>query len=515
MAQSLLELIFKTSKQGQGGKQAAAELKNLKGAIGEITSGLGLFNVGSLTAAGAIAGAAAFAASAVKDWSAYAEQVGKSADAAGVSAEEMSRLMQAADDARVPIESLERAMTIANKNGFQPTIENFANLADEIKGMASPTERAAKLSKIFGKSWQDIYGFLKDGGDAIREGTAAIADGLVVTEEAVEENREYIANLDNLNDSWTSFKNNLARDVIPVLNDVLTAINDQAAAAAKADQVIGMSRQERIAYIEAEKERIRTEREMEEALKWGEEAQEQFNAAMDVGAGAAAAFGQGVSGAAAAVSQQLGPSLDMVKESFKDLTLEMIYNKAAADLDAQAALALGREMGLVNEMTLGTLTILSELKEKYDADKDGMISAAEAAAGYTREVLALTGALRDLDGTQVNVGINISGLDAYQQLQADKGASPKGLTPKDDEGEIGLANAGRFVVPPGFPNDSYKIGLSSGEQVTVENERTRAMGGGKEVTVRIEQVNIYNDMDYRSFVERLKGDLKRAGFATA
>lgn len=33
--------------------------------------------------------------------------------------------------------------------------------------------------------------------------------------------------------------------------------------------------------------------------------------------------------------------------------------------------------------------------------------------------------------------------------------------------ELGLANGGDFIVPPGYPNDSFKIGVTSGEHVSV------------------------------------------------
>jgi hypothetical protein len=133
--QSILELIFKTSKQGQGGKEAAKELRELKGTVGEVSSGLMGFNAGALTAAGAVLAVGSFAKESVANWSAYAESMGKAADASGIGADEMSRIAQAADDMRVPIESVTQAFKLALKNGFQPTIENLATLADSLQGM--------------------------------------------------------------------------------------------------------------------------------------------------------------------------------------------------------------------------------------------------------------------------------------------------------------------------------------------------------------------------------------------
>lgn len=41
----------------------------------------------------------------------------------------------------------------------------------------------------------------------------------------------------------------------------------------------------------------------------------------------------------------------------------------------------------------------------------------------------------------------------------------------------GFASGGMFIVPPGFPNDSYKIGLSSGEKVEVSTPGQQTAGG--------------------------------------
>ena len=95
----------------------------------------------SLTAAVYKAGQAVVES--VRDWADYADTMRMSAQMAGVTTEEMSRLVQAADDFRVPVETMQRSMEMALKNGFTPTIENIAQLSDSLLGITDPAARAA------------------------------------------------------------------------------------------------------------------------------------------------------------------------------------------------------------------------------------------------------------------------------------------------------------------------------------------------------------------------------------
>ena len=181
--------------------------------------------VASLTAAVKLAGD--FIKSSVTDWADYADSMRMSAQLAGIATEEMSRLAQAADDFRVPIGTMQKSMEMALKNGFLPTIENIALLSDELLAISDPAQRAAIASKIFGKSYADMMPFLLAGGDAIREGTAAIDDSLVVTAEGAQQAKEYKDQVDNIGDAWTGVKNEVGKSALPVLTDAMLKITQK------------------------------------------------------------------------------------------------------------------------------------------------------------------------------------------------------------------------------------------------------------------------------------------------
>ena len=184
-----------------------------------------VIGVASLTAAVYKAGQTVV--DSVGDWAYYADSMRLSAQMAGVTTEEMSRLTQAADDFRVPMEVMQRSMEMALKNGFTPTIDNLAALSDELLAIQDPATRAAKASEIFGKSYADMMPFLMAGGDAIREVTDGISDNLVVTEEAAQQAKEYKDALDALGDAWVGLKNKIGQFAVPALTDVINNLAGQ------------------------------------------------------------------------------------------------------------------------------------------------------------------------------------------------------------------------------------------------------------------------------------------------
>jgi len=182
--------------------------------------------IGTLSLATATYKAGKAVIDSIRDWADYADSMRLSAQMAGVTTEEMSRLTQAADDFRVPMETMQRSMEMALKNGFTPTIDNLAALSDELLAIQDPTVRAAKASEIFGKSYADMMPFLLAGGDAIRAGTAAIDDNLIVTEDGAQAAKDYKDALDDLGDTWTGLKNVLGQALVPVATNMFTSLTE-------------------------------------------------------------------------------------------------------------------------------------------------------------------------------------------------------------------------------------------------------------------------------------------------
>ena len=151
----------------------------------------------------------------------YANTVRKMSSTLGVSSEEGSRLIQVFDDFGVSADQLKTILEMAAKNGFEPSIENLAELADKTNAMASPTERAAALSKIFGKNWSEVSEVLRQGGTAFREQAAGIEKSLVLTPEAIQQARDYEIALDNWNDMVLALEISIGSKLIPAITALL------------------------------------------------------------------------------------------------------------------------------------------------------------------------------------------------------------------------------------------------------------------------------------------------------
>jgi len=121
----------------------------------------------------------------------YGQQVRELSTNLGISTEETSRLIQVSDDFKISVEEVRTSLQLAAKNGFEPSVENLAKLADRLKAMESPTERAAELSKIFGRNWAVLNPLLAEGGDALRANAASIEDNLILSAESVAKTREW------------------------------------------------------------------------------------------------------------------------------------------------------------------------------------------------------------------------------------------------------------------------------------------------------------------------------------
>src|SRR3990172_339291 len=125
-----------------------------------------------------------------------AVMVGNLARALGTTTEEASRLKEVADDVGISVESLKTSMKLALKDGFEPNIDGIARMADEYNALAPGTERMQFLLDRFGRSGEDMGKLLEKGSDGIRAMSAAMDDGLIVTQEAYEQARKYQISVD-------------------------------------------------------------------------------------------------------------------------------------------------------------------------------------------------------------------------------------------------------------------------------------------------------------------------------
>lgn len=148
--------------------------------------------------------------------------VGNFARSLGTTTEEASRLKEVADDTGISLDSLKTSLKLAQKDGFEPNIEGLARMADEYNALAPGVERTQFLLDRFGKSGEEMGKLLEKGGAGIRAMSDAMDEGLIVTQKAYEQARQYQISVDAIKDSWDA----LTYKAAPPLIDAMTNIID-------------------------------------------------------------------------------------------------------------------------------------------------------------------------------------------------------------------------------------------------------------------------------------------------
>lgn len=154
----------------------------------------------------------------------------------------------------------------------------------------------------------------------------------------------------------------------------------------------------------------------------------------------------------------------LITNSLKPLTAEMLNNKIMATLTGGALLEYAVATGQIDQKTYGTLRALEVLTQRFDINKDGVIDVTEATDEYWD-------ALDRLDGKTADTYVN----DHKTTIHQDVYLSPIYSGGKDystglstNEGKEAYSHGANFVVPPGYPNDSYgPIYVESGEHVNI------------------------------------------------
>ena len=156
---------------------------------------------------------------------AYADEVRRLSQISGQSAEETSRLIQLADDYKISSGELTIAMRKLTNEGLALNVETLAQLSDEYLKLNPGQERAAFLMDKFGRQGVKFAEIMTQGGATIRAMNDQIDNNLLLTDEAVKKARDYEKAMDSLEEQSLKLQYTLAKTLIPVVTDLVTAFN--------------------------------------------------------------------------------------------------------------------------------------------------------------------------------------------------------------------------------------------------------------------------------------------------
>jgi hypothetical protein len=159
-----------------------------------------------------------------------------------------------------------------------------------------------------------------------------------------------------------------------------------------------------------------------------------------------------------ALTQQMADNkiaMDAAKVAIDEQTKSILYQKVASELDAEAALNLGRQWGLVSETDYNVAIATQAATDAFDLNHDGTVSAAEAATGFYKSMDDLNGMLADgvLTTKELNDWLDkLNGKTvtsyAYVETRTAAGGGKVGgsANTKDDGKAIAQASGGDWQV---------------------------------------------------------------------
>lgn len=195
------------------------------------------------------------------------------------------------------------------------------------------------------------------------------------------------------------------------------------------------------------------------------------------------------------------------EEATKQWVLDMLTQKLAVDglteAEQKALLLTAEKMGLISSDTVAAIEKVNALAASFDGTAAGARKLARDADAAAK---AIAGIPRDLD---VNINLRVGGGgrpvgdDALESLYGNGTTIKKPTTTvKPGSGRSGgrpigdgFASGANFLVPSGYPNDTYPLRVSSGERVIVlTQQQQRAATNNFNMTINAQSApNVINE----------------------
>ncbi|NMC30705.1 MAG: hypothetical protein GYA45_11615 [Pelolinea sp.] len=441
MSDSIINIILNTVKKGGGDKETLTGLKKLSAGVKEFTG----FNIGAVTSIGAVSMAMGklitYTRQSIDATIEHNYAAMENARVTGNQVEQMSRLMEVADDAFVPIDQLTKGLKTATTDGIDTSIAGILRLSEQYRALPDATEKAQFVTETFGKKNEAMAKLLALGRDEIVKRMGAVSNSLVVDEEAAKMTTEYKESLDYLQDSLAGVGYKVSKEVMPFISDLNTVMGyliDKASQQQGSFGTLG-----RVLFDVAsgpfglliESNRLA----IEGIGNWADKIRGD-------GIPAAEDLGKEVG------EENLAGDVKQVTQYFKDLTKEIIFNHLASKMDAGAQMELARQMGLINRETYDTLNSLDALNAKYDTNGDGVLQLTEKTKEYNAELAQIKGYQDSLVDKTIEYVIHISEI-------RDSNVSTVGLNGQGPHNAyIGMASENRAVGGPVQAGHPYWVG---------------------------------------------------------
>jgi hypothetical protein len=119
-------------------------------------------------------------------------------------------------------------------------------------------------------------------------------------------------------------------------------------------------------------------------------------------------------------------------------TAEMLYQQAAAGLDAQSALDLARDMGVLSEADYVVSTSMQALREEFFNANTGMLEAGASASEFVSQAGAITKAVQNLQAKNIPVTFDSIAKELESMAQANASTEIAGVGTAADDAAPGM-----------------------------------------------------------------------------
>jgi hypothetical protein len=630
MAQSLLEIIFRTKKTGDGEKQAVSGLSKLKDGAVEVIEGLTGMSLASITAAGAIVGLGAGLMECVNA-AAEAEQIEAQLNAvlestrgaAGMTADELTNLAAeladltaVEDDTIVKAEAIMLTFTKIGKETFPGAMEAALNMSAALgqdlqgsvtmlgKALNDPIQGITALRRVgvaFTEDQMEMIKALVETGDVLSAQKMILAELNTEFGGAAEAMANtYPGKVQKLQNALGNLGEEIGADLLPVLSvavdklyELITMPEKRARSFEKQMGEINLLSGTYEAYAKAVRKaaeengyvtrevdgQIRVFQKHNSGMRDVTEQLGILNRTQWEGQDAARAYSERLTAQAEALlgtgeaALEAASEMDVLSQRFADLKTIIggefgkeikDFNDKMGDL-RQKSRDLYKQIKDLEErqyLTAAQKEELEKLRDEYGETKEAIQDLADehdeamrrmafnmlmeraASDGMTENELANLTAIGqawglfdqktaeviravnenmgelDTDSPQHLLSIleRILGLPSKKEFEftikyEEIGNARRWLGAGADVPQKIEANGtAGFIVPSGYPNDTFLMGFSSGERVVVENERMRLTGSATEdrgVVIHIQNFNAGSELDYQESLERLVSELQR------
>ncbi len=449
MADAQLQITIKARNQAKAefdkldkqvkGLQGQTGVKGLNKTLGDLDSkfkSVTGVSLGFATAAGAagaaVSGLIKFMSDAVNETVAYATEIDNMSRLLGLSTEETSRLVQASDDLFISQETLSTSLQAATRKGIDVSIEGLKKLADEYNSLPAGVTRSKFVLDTFGRSGAEMGKLMEQGAAGIDAATAAIADNMIITQKSMADIMNYKRSVDNLNDSWQGVKYTVGSTVIPQLDllfRVMTKGKDDVEKHAQAVNELQMQLDRAASAAAIGNKSAKAA--MESLQKQLDTLNDEFYNTVDA------------AGTTTTSLYGLGESIIPVSAYMSELTTQLIFNQAAAGLDAEAALKLAKHMGLVPPATEQAMNKIASWRAMLDS---GKITLDE----YTELVKRMKDEINNVQGKTVTIRV-MGEIDNSAREAAS-------FTGQGRNAYIGLSASNRAVGGPVTGGTPYIVG---------------------------------------------------------